>query len=129
MGNPVVYFELGGRDAAGLQEFYAALFGWEINAIGAASAAGGDYWHIQNEGEGIPGGIIQTNENMPPNYVMFYVQSEDLQASLDKAESLGGKAVVPPTDIPGGRGQIAVFMDPENNVIGLHKWADGADGD
>ena len=122
MGNPVVYFELGGRNAEGLTEFYGELFGWNISEMGAASAAGSPYWFVQGEESGIPGGIIETNENMPPNYVMFYVQSDDLQATLDKVVSLGGQAVVPPSDIPGGRGQIAVFMDPGGNVIGLHKW-------
>ena len=122
MANPVVYFEIGGRGAEGLKEFYSELFGWNIDEVGAASAAGSPYWFIQGEDGGIPGGIIETNENMPPSYVMFYVQADDLQATLDKATSLGGQAVVPPTDIPGGNGQIAVFMDPDNNVIGLHKW-------
>lgn len=122
MANPVVYFEIGGRGAEGLKEFYGELFGWEINEMGDTSAAGSPYWFVQSEEDGIPGGIIKTNENMPPNYVMFYVQSDDLQATLDKVVTLGGQAVVPPTDIPGGRGQIAVFMDPDNNVIGLHKW-------
>ena len=121
MANPVVYFELGGRNAEGLTEFYSELFGWNIAEMGAA-AAGSPYWFVQNEEGGIPGGIIKTNENMPPNYVMFYVQSDDLQATLDKVVSLGGQAIVPPSDIPGGRGQIAVFMDPDGNVIGLHKW-------
>ena len=123
MANPVVYFEIGGRGAEGLSEFYSDLFGWNINEMGAASAAGSPYRFIEGEEGGIPGGIIETNENMPPNYVMFYVQADDLQATLDKVVSLGGQAVVPPTDIPGGMGQIAVFMDPENNVIGLHKWS------
>lgn len=123
MANPVVYFELGGRNAEGLKEFYGELFGWNINDMGAASAASSPYWFIEGVEGGIPGGIIETNENMPPNYVMFYVQADDLQATLDKVTSLGGQAVVPPTDIPGGMGQIAVFMDPENNVIGLHKWS------
>ncbi len=122
MANPVAYFEIGGRDAKGLGKFYSELFGWKIEEMGVASAAGSPYWFIQGEDGGIPGGIIETNENMPPSYVMFYVQADDLQATLDKATSLGGQAVVPPTDIPGGNGQIAVFMDPDNNVIGLHKW-------
>jgi len=122
MANPVVYFEIGGRGAEGLREFYGELFGWNISEAEAASAAGSPYWFVQGEEGGIPGGIIRTDENMPPNYVMFYVQSDDLQATLDKVASLGGTAVVPPTDIPGGMGQIAVFMDPENNVIGLHNW-------
>ena len=122
MANPVAYFEIGGRDAEELSKFYSELFGWKIEEMGAASAAGSPYWFIQGEDGGIPGGIIETNENMPPSYVMFYVQADDLQATLDKATNLGGQAVVPPTDIPGGNGQIAVFMDPDNNVIGLHKW-------
>ena len=122
MANPVAYFEIGGRGAEELSKFYSELFGWKIEEMRAASAAGSPYWFIQGEDGGIPGGIIETNENMPPSYVMFYVQAEDLQATLDKATSLGGQAVVPPTDIPGGNGQIAVFMDPDNNVIGLHKW-------
>lgn len=126
MANPVVYFEIGGREAEELKEFYSELFGWNISELGAASAAGNPYWFVQNEGGGIPGGIIKTDENMPPNYVMFYVQSDDLQATLDRVESLGGKAVVPPSDIPGGMGQIAVFMDPDSNVIGLHKWNEEA---
>lgn len=122
MANPVVYFEIGGREAEGLREFYSELFGWNINEKGEASAAGSPYWFVQGEEGGIPGGIIKTDENMPPNYVMFYVQSDDLQATLDKVVGLGGTAVVSPSDVPGGMGQIAVFMDPDGNVIGLHNW-------
>lgn len=122
MANPVAYFEIGGEDAEGLRKFYRDLFGWNINDIGEASAAGTPYWFVQGEEGGIPGGVIQTNEQMPPSYVMFYVQSDDIQASLDKAESLGGKPVGPAMDLPEGRGQIGIFADPEGNVIGLHKW-------
>ena len=60
---------------------------------------------------------------MPPNYVMFYVGVDDLQASLDKAESLGGKTMVLPMPMPiqGGEGHIAVFVDPAGNTIGQRK--------
>ncbi len=122
MASPVVYFEIGAKNAEKVTEFYRDLFGWDISPLGPASAAGTPIWSVQNEEGGIHGGIIQTDENMPPNYVMFYVQSEDIQADLDKAERLGGKAVGPCMDIPGGRGQIGIFMDPDGNVIGLHKW-------
>ena len=30
MGNPVVHFEVVGKDASGLQRFYANAFGWEM---------------------------------------------------------------------------------------------------
>jgi predicted enzyme related to lactoylglutathione lyase len=46
------------------------------------------------------------------------VQVDDLQAALDKAESLGGKTVMAPDQVPGGPA-LAMFADPEGNVIGL----------
>ena len=42
---------------------------------------------------------MQTTEDMPPNYVSIYIQVDDIQACLDKAESLGGKTIVPPTPV------------------------------
>lgn len=48
-----------------------------------------------------------------------YVSVEDVQAYLDKAVSLGGKAIAPVIPIP--TGQFAWFADPEGNVIGLFK--------
>ena len=120
MPNPVAYFELGGRNAAGLSEFYSNLFDWKIGASGQ-SGAGTDYFHIESSEGGVSGGIIQTSGDMPPSYVMFYVSVDDIKAYLDKAESLGGTTLVPPMPIPGGRGHFAVFQDPDGNVIGLHK--------
>lgn len=56
----------------------------------------------------------------PHNYVTFYAQVDDLQAYLDKATQLGGKTLVPPTDVPEA-GSFAWFADPEGNAIGLWK--------
>ncbi len=50
----------------------------------------------------------------------FYVAVPDLAACLAKAESLGGKTLVPPTEIP-GMVTFALFQDPEGNPIGLVK--------
>ena len=43
---------------------------------------------------------------------------DDLQAAPDKAESLGGKTVAPPREVPGVV-SLAYFSDPEGNIIGL----------
>ena len=48
---------------------------------------------------------------------MFYVGVDDVEAALTKAESLGGKTLVPPVEIPGGI--FAWFTDPEGNTVGL----------
>ena len=117
MGKPVVYFEIAGRDGEALKEFFGSLFDWKIGR----HAPAGNYWYIENVKGGIPGAIMQTTEDMPPNYVSIYIQVDDVQACLDKAESLGGKTIVPPTPVPGGMGHIGVFIGPAGNNIGLHK--------
>ncbi len=52
--------------------------------------------------------------------VTFYVQVDDLDAYLKKAESLGGRTVVPPTEIP-NMVTFAMFSDPDGNAVGLVK--------
>jgi len=44
---------------------------------------------------------------------------DDLDAYLDRAEKLGGKRLVPPTDPPADCGRFAVFTDPDGNQAGL----------
>jgi predicted enzyme related to lactoylglutathione lyase len=42
------------------------------------------------------------------------------RSTLDKAENLGGKTVMPPTEPMEGT-TIALFADPEGHVVGLVK--------
>jgi len=115
MASPVVHWEIGGNDTAKTREFYAKLFDWDVQAH-----PGMDYGLVAPAGEkSIGGGIGPVPPGGQP-YVTFYVQVDDLQKSLDKAESLGGKAVLPPTPIP-EVGSCAMFADPSGVVIGLFK--------
>jgi predicted enzyme related to lactoylglutathione lyase len=111
MGQPVVHFEIGCRDRARTEDFFAKLFGWTIQQAGPASL-------IDTGGGGINGHITALGHE-PHRYVTVYVQVDDLKASLAKAESLGGKTLVPPVEIPAG--SFAWFADPDGNVIGLWK--------
>src|SRR5207249_5551981 len=74
-------------------------------------------------GSGINGGLGQTKEGQAPHCV-FYVENPDIQALLDKAESMGGKTVVPVTEVP-DMVTFAHFTDPFGNLVGLAK-GDGA---
>lgn len=113
MGQPVVHWEVVGKDAKKLQAFYANLFEWKIDANNPYN-----YGMVETGGQGgINGGIGPSDG---PNRVIFYVQVNDLQAYLDKVESLGGKTVMPPTDIPDVV-SFAMFADPEGNITGLVK--------
>jgi uncharacterized protein len=51
----------------------------------------------------------------------IYVRVDDLPAYLERAERLGGRRLVEPTDLPGGFGTFAVLADPDGNQVGL--WA------
>jgi len=56
----------------------------------------------------------------PYNYVTIYVQVDDLDAYLERAGKLGGKTLVPPTEVP-GMGRFARLADPEGTMVGLWK--------
>ena len=114
---PVVHFELGGNDAQVLEDFYTELFGWQVN--GVQMPDGGTYRLVQQEKDGIGGGIFQHMEGMPPNAPGVAVAVDDLQGYLDKAVSLGGTALMQPQEIPGGFGSLAIFNDIAGNRISL----------
>jgi predicted enzyme related to lactoylglutathione lyase len=112
MGNPVLHFEIAGKDGDALRDFYAELFGWK-----ATTHAPSGYHMVDTESErGVAGGITTSPMGQP--YVTFYVEVDDLQVAIDRAVALGGEAFVPPTDIPEGP-SVAVFKDPEGNAVGL----------
>jgi len=113
MAQPVVHFEIGCRNSQKTQEFFAKLFDWNINVQGPAA--------LINTGskDGIQGHITALGHE-PHNYVTVYVEVDDLQAYLDKANQLGGKTLVPPVEIP-SQGSFAWLADLDGNIIGLWK--------
>ena len=114
MPNPVVHFEVLGKDAATLQSFYGEAFGWPMQDV-----MEGSYYMIQpEEGKGIAGGVGAAPGS--DGHVTFYVEVDDLPAALQKIEELGGSTVQAPMDVPGGP-TIALFADPEGHVVGLVK--------
>jgi predicted enzyme related to lactoylglutathione lyase len=111
MGNPVVHFEIYGKDRENLAKFYGDLFGWNLQ-----SAPELQYVTIDTaSGSGINGGFA-TNEERPQ--IIVYIEVPDPQAALDKIESLGGKTVAPPMEIPNVV-TFAQFSDPHGNLVGL----------
>lgn len=108
--------ELMTRDTAAATKFYTALFGWKTKVGGTT---GMPYTHWQNDGADI-GGMIAIMEEwgpMPPCWVN-YVQVENCDETAAKATSLGGKACVPPTDIP-NTGRFAMLQDPQGAMFSV----------
>jgi uncharacterized protein len=113
MGASVVHFEIIGGTGNQLEKFYSELFGWKINSnnpmkYGVVDTRGGP--------GGINGGVGPATDGS--KRVSIYAQVNDLHATLDRVEKLGGKTILPPSDVPGGP-KLAMFADPAGNITGL----------
>ncbi len=120
MGQPVLHFEIIGKDADKLRGYYSEMFGWEIDA-GNPMNYGIVPRYQDAEGAGIGGGLGPAMDGYE-GHVTFYVGVPDVEAALAKAESLGGKRLFGPQAVPGGP-EIGQFADPEGHLIGLLKLA------
>lgn len=123
MSQPVVHFEVIGRDPAGLRAFYRALFGWEYQMGDASTptvSEPGQYGFVHGaatgDGSGINGGVAGGPDFAP--HTVFYAGVPDVEAALREAERLGGTRRLGPE---GGPGTIVVgqFLDPEGNLVGV----------
>lgn len=116
MGQPVVHFEIVGRDGDKLKSYYAEMFDWEVKddnpmKYGLVDAAEG------SEGPGIAGGIGQGPEGYE-GHITFYVEVPDVEAALVKAEGLGGTRLMGPETIMENV-TLGQFSDLEGHVVGL----------
>ena len=119
MGQPVVHFEVIGKDGEKLQSYYSELFGWSVDASNPMG-----YGIVQREGNtnsdgaGIGGGVAKGPEGYE-GHVTFYVEVPDVAEALAKAEELGGSKIFGPDEVPGMGLVLGQFKDPEGHVIGL----------
>ena len=128
MGNPVMFFEITSKQGELLRDFYRDLFDWTILPFGWSIP------HFPNDifaidptppplpDKGIKGHIYPLSDEIDfSNRVSIFIQVDDLQETLEKIESQGGKTLVPPQMLPDSMGSIAMFLDPSGNVVGLHQ--------
>jgi uncharacterized protein len=124
MGQPVVHFEIIGKDPERLRRYYGELFGWEFDTSGPVSPAvseAGNYGFVDpgrtRQGVGIPGGV-----GGGPGYdsnVLFYVGVPNVEVALQEAERLGGKRQMGPDQAPKSGLVVGHFIDPEGHLIGV----------
>ena len=114
MSHPVTWFQIQGQDASVLQKFYGDAFAWKMGA-----SPDGTMMMVQKEKGGIGGGIGPSQNGAAS--VTVYVECSDIDAQLAKITALGGKQMLPKTELPAGMGHIAGFADPAGNWVGL--WA------
>jgi predicted enzyme related to lactoylglutathione lyase len=112
MPNPVVHFEVLGKNAQATESFYAGIFDWPMEKVMD------NYAMVKPDGDTGIGGGVGSTEGEP--HCTFYVEVDDLRATLEQIEAAGGSVAQPPMDIPNGP-SIALFRDPDGNLVGLVK--------
>lgn len=116
--NSFCWNELATPDTGKAGDFYTGLFGWGKNVQEMGPMT---YTSFTN-GDRPAGGMYKPTPEMgeiPPNWLVYFAV-DDADAKAQKASELGGKAIVPPSDIP-GVGRFAVIQDPQGAVFGIIK--------
>jgi len=92
------WFELSTDDPETAVRFVEQAYGWEVEKT---KVGNGDYWVARVCGHEV-GGIRAPlpGATGEPTWIT-YVTAESVDAVADKARSVGGTVVVPPTDVPG----------------------------
>lgn len=101
--------------------FYTKLFGYVAQTQNMGEV---DYTMFMN-GDRPAGGMMaitpDMGEGIPPHWAI-YLTVDDCDATMSRAGSLGGKVVVPASDIP-GMGRVAFIADPQGAVFGVFESA------
>jgi len=111
MANPVVQWQIVAKDAEGLASFYSRLFGWKIddrNALGYRKLDSGEF----------SGGVWPRGEE-GHNLVQLFVQVDDIDEYLQKAETLGARILIPRQQLPDGDA-MALVIDPSGLSFALY---------
>jgi predicted enzyme related to lactoylglutathione lyase len=112
--NAMCWCELDTTDLESAKRFYTGLFGW-------GTKVGGDYTEFQRNGTSI-GGMMKIPKDwgsVPPSWLVYFAV-EDCDRAAAKTSELGGRPIVPPTDIP-NVGRFAVLSDPQGAVFAVIK--------
>ena len=116
----IIHIEFKSANFTRTAEFYARLFDWQTEQNGA-----GSYMKLNGSG-GSSGGWVRADLVQSPGPVA-YLSVEDLEKTLSEVEAAGGRVLVRSQPFAGG-GEIALFADPDGNVLGLWRRKGAAAG-
>ncbi len=111
-----VWYDLMTTDTSAAKTYYTNVIGWTSTPMEGME----DQYDMWIAGEKPMGGLMTLAEEAkqmgaPPHWIA-YVSVPDLQVTADRAAGMGGKVLVPPTDIP-GTGCFAILQDPQGAVF------------
>ncbi len=108
--------ELMTTDLKAAEEFYVKLFGWTMTD---GPVEGMEYRVMSAGGQGV-GGMMSITSDMQPMspHWRTTVTVDDVDATTQMSEELGGKVLMQPQEIP-AVGRFSVIQDPQGAVITL----------
>jgi uncharacterized protein len=108
--------ELMTTDLKAAEAFYVELFGW---TVADGPVEGMEYRVVSAGGQGVGGlmSIPPDSPPMPPHWGTT-VTVDDVDATITKAEALGGKVLMQPQQIS-TVGKFAVLQDPQGAVVSV----------
>lgn len=112
----IAWFDLSTTDLAKSRAFYGELFGWQFTPVQGTDLA----VEIVSRGESI-GTLRAADGAISTSNGVVYVQVTGIAGVVARAKALGG--TVPtgfPFNLPGGRGAVALVVDPGGHPIGLY---------
>ena len=119
MNNPIGWFEIYVADMARARAFYEAVFGV---ALAELESPGMQMWAFPMlpEKPGASGALVRMpGFPMGGNNILVYFSCADCAVEAAKAAESGGKVHKEKMSI-GQYGNIALVVDTEGNMIGLH---------
>lgn len=108
--------ELMTTDAEAAKRFYTELLGWTCEPMDMGEFV----YHVMKTGDQMVGGIMtcpKEMQGMPPAWGT-YITVDNVDARAAAVEKLGGKLLVPPTDIP-EVGRFCALQDPQGATLYL----------
>lgn len=113
---PITHIEISAQDRRVSADFYATVFGWEVNHMDEMQ-----YSMLGTGNQGLAAGLNPVSEQNPAGTILLYIATDDVEGTLAKIEAAGGKTLMPIYEIP-TVGWMAMFQDPGGNTLALMKW-------
>ena len=121
--NVIGWFEIPVEDMKRAKTFYEAVLACklEMKDLEGSTMA---WFPYDGKGYGSPGSLVMSSEHYRPGkdgtVVYFTSPSGNCRTELDRVEKAGGRILRPRTKISDEHGYYGLFLDSEENRIGIH---------
>ena len=109
--NKFCHIEIPAPDMKKASDFYSKVFGWEVEIFPDNS-----YGFFK---DGLIGGGFDPTEPPQTSGINLVIEVDDIPAKLEEIVAAGGKVTKEKTEIGGGYGFYASFLDTNGNRLSI----------